>query len=118
MRRWVLGLLLGIIVSSIAEGQDEARYEKLMDLPMETVGRTLFHVPASYGQLVNVVVSSDVHYLYFEDQDGTIRVITVGLGSASSKARRPLQLLSPDVHLIKRGASAASPIETVEPTPE
>ena len=118
MRRWVLGLLLGIIVSSIAEGQDDARQEKLTDLPMETVGRSLFQVPASYGQLVNVVVSSDVHYLYFEDQDGTIRVVTVGLGSASSKARRPLQLLSPDVRLIKRGGEATSSLETAVPLPE
>ena len=101
MKRWVLGMVCGVALASAAQGQEEAI--RLTEVPLETVGRTAFSVPSAYGRLVNVVVSSEVHYLYFEGEAGEIRVVLLGPRGAVPRARAPLQLLSTDVSLIKRG---------------
>ena len=103
MRRMLLGLVCGIALASTAHGEEPADVTKLNEVAMGTTGRNAFTLPTRYGRLVNVVVSSEVHYLYFEDSAGTIRVVLVGPPGAVSRARSQLELLSPDVLLIKRG---------------
>lgn len=97
----VWGLLLGLLVASAARGAEQV--EKLQEVSMESIGRAAFQVPEGYGRLANVVVNDEVHYLYFEDQAGAIRVVLIGPRGAAPRARNALTLLVPEVHLIKRG---------------
>ena len=108
MRRVLLGLACGIALASTAHGEEPA-VTRLSEVTMDTTGRTAFMLPSRYGRLVNVVVSSEVHYLYFEDPVGTIRIVLVGPRSALSRSRNQLQLLSPDVAFIKRGTESDGP---------
>ena len=103
MKRWWLGVGLGMVLASTAQGEGLDEQGPLHDVTVETFGRTAFKLPTEYGRLVNVVVSSEIHYLYFEDPAGAIRVVRLGPRGAVPKARTPLQLLSTDVSLIKRG---------------
>ena len=111
MKRLVAGMVLGVLVVSVAQAQErqkeEPRITKLEALVIGTVGGSSFSIPETYGRLVNVVVSSEVHYLYFEDGAGTIRVMQVGPRGAVQRSRNPLQLLSPDVFVMKRGPESA-----------
>ena len=104
MKRLLLGLACGIALASAARGEEPPVVTKLSEVPlMEPAGRNAFTLPSRYGRLVNVGISAEVHYLYFEDSTGTIRVVRIGPPGAVSRARQQLQLLSPDVTLIKRG---------------
>ena len=109
MRRMLLGLVCGIALASTAHGEEPADVTRLNEVAMGTAGRNAFTLPARYGRLVNAAVSSEVHYLYFEDSAGTIRVVLVGQPGAVSRARTQLELLSADVLFIKRGAEGAGP---------
>ena len=104
MRRVLLGLVCGIALASRAHGDEPPAVSRLSEVTVETTGRTPFTLPSRYGRLVNVVVSSEVHYLYFEDPGGTIRIVLIGPRGAVSRSRNQLGLLSPDVAFIKRGA--------------
>lgn len=97
--------LLGLVVASAVQGEEPA--ESLRETPIETVGRATFAVPPGYGRLAEVVVDSEVQYLYFEDQLGTIRVVLIGPRGAAPRARTPLILLSPDAYVVKRAAAGA-----------
>ena len=111
MRRLLIGLAFGMMLGSTGHAE-EPPAGKLNELTVEPVGHASFKLPERYGRLVNVVISSEVHYLYFEDQAGTIRVVLVGPRGAVPRSRSPLQLLSSDVYLIKRGSgdeAAAGP---------
>ena len=104
MRRLLLGLACGIALASAAQGEEPPVVTKLNEVPlMEPAGRNAFTLPSRYGRLVNATVSAEVHYLYFEDATGTVRVVLIGPPGAVSRARQQFQLLSPDVTLIKRG---------------
>jgi hypothetical protein len=103
MRQLALGLVSGLLLASTAHSQ-EPRIQRLEEAEVGTISGTTFAVPAGYGRLVNVVVDSEVHHLYFEDADGTIRVVLVGNRGAAARARNPLQLLTSTVHVIERGA--------------
>ena len=103
MRRWLLGLAIGMMLGSTGHAEELAN-SKLSELAVETIGHATLKLPERYGRLVDVVVSSEVHYLYFEDQAGTIRVVLVGPRGAVPRSRSQLQLLSPDVYFIKRGS--------------
>jgi hypothetical protein len=117
MNRLLLGLTLGLtlgLLGSPAQGADAPEEELVLtESTMGTFGRTQFKVPETFGRLVNVVVSSDVHYLYFEDPAGTIRIVPVGQRGAAQRARSQLQLLSENVHVIERGG-LSRPAETAE----
>lgn len=106
MKRIVLGLALGILLASAAHGEEPAG--GLADLKIETVGGSTFKIPENFGRLVNVVVSSEIHYLYFEDVGGTIRVVQLGPRGAASRARSPLHLLSSSVFTVERGGEPGS----------
>ena len=103
MKRVLLGLVCGIALASTAHGEALPEVTRLSEVTMEASGRQSFTLPSRYGRLVNVVVSSEVHYLYFEDSAGSIRVVLIGPRGATSRSRNQLGLLSPDVALIKRG---------------
>ena len=110
MKRLIAGVALGVLVMSGAQAQEqqkEERVTKFEELAVGPIGGGSFEVPQTFGRLVNVVVSSDIHYLYFEDGAGTIRVVQIGLRSASQRSRNPLQLLSPSVLVMKRGMESA-----------
>ena len=109
MRRVLLGLVCGIALASTAHGAEQPEVTRLAEVTMETTGRRPFTLPSQYGRLVNVVVNSEVHYLYFEDPAGTIRIVLIGPSGAISRSRKQLELLSPDVTFIKRGAEEAGP---------
>lgn len=105
MKRLLVGLVLGMVAASTAQGQEAAG--RLTEVPFETlVNREAFKLPQRYGRLASVVVSSDVHYLYFEDEAGTIRVILIGPRGAAARSRSQIGLLSPNVYLMKRELAA------------
>ena len=106
MRRVLLGILLGLLLGATAHGEEAPEESVLTEMTMGTFGRTAFQVPESYGVLVQVAVSSDVHYLYFEDAAGTIRIVPVGQRGAAQRSRAPIQLLSSEVFVIKRGGKS------------
>lgn len=107
MKRLVTGLLAGIVVGTLAQAQEPADVKVLRELPMETIRGTSFTLPKEYGRLVDVIVDSEVHYLYLEDRSGVIRVILIGPRGAVQRSRNPLQLLSPDVYVVKREREAS-----------
>ena len=103
MRRVAIGLLLGIFLGATAHGEETVGRLKLTEETVATVRGTPVKIPEEYGRLINVVVSSEVHYLYFEDGEGNIRVVLVGPRGAVQRSRNPLQLLTSEVQFIKRG---------------
>jgi|SRR6185295_13021254 len=106
MKRVLLGLALGVLLATAAHGEEPAG--PLSDLKLETIGGTTFKIPETFGRLVNVVVSSEIHYLYFEDVGGTIRIVQLGPRGAASRARSPLHLLSSSVFTVERGSEPGS----------
>ena len=106
MRRVLLGVLLGLAIGTTAHGEEAPQESVLSEMTMGTFGRTAFKVPESFGRLVQVAVSSDIHYLYFEDEAGTIRIVPVGQRVAAQRSRAPLQLLSAGVFVIERGGKS------------
>ena len=104
MKRIVLGLVLGLVLASAAHGEEGTeKTEKLTDTPLLTNSNGAFVIPQEYGHLVSVVESADVHYLYFQDAAGQIRILLLGPRTSASRARTPVQLLNSNVVLIKRG---------------
>ena len=103
MRRALIGLLLGMMLGATAHGEEPKEELKLRESALENIRGNPFKIPASYGRLVSVVASSEVHYLYFEDGEGNIRVLLVGPRGAVQRSRNPLQLLTPEVQFIERG---------------
>ncbi|MBI2104448.1 MAG: hypothetical protein HYT90_02535 [Candidatus Omnitrophica bacterium] len=112
MKRWVLGIICGVALASAAQGQEEAA--PLTEAPMETIGRAAFSVPKGYGRLAAIVESSEIHHLYFEDGQGTVRVVLIGPRGAAARARNALQLLSSDVYVIERGLGAVEVVPSGE----
>ena len=104
MKRWVLACVVGLSLSAVAHGQEPMT--KLGEVPMATAAGHSFRLPDRYGHLVGVAVSGEVHYLYFEDSVGTIRIVLAGPRSAVQRARASLDLLSTDVFIMKRGPDA------------
>ena len=111
MRRVLLGVLLGFLLGSTASGEETPPESVLTEVTMGTFGRTAFKVPEEYGRLIQVAVSADIHYLYFEDGAGTIRIVPIGQRGAAQRSRSPVQLLSSSVFVIERGGKSipASP---------
>ena len=110
MRRWMLGLAVGVSLGAAlatdARGQDAKLFG---ELEMQTIKGTPFTLPKEFGRLVNVVADSEVHYLYFEDRSGNLRIVLIGTRSAVTRARATLQLLTQDVAVIKREKPAEKP---------
>ena len=102
MTRWWLGVIVGLAMGAVAYGE-ESEVTRLNEVAMETAGGHAFRIPDQYGHLVTVVISGEVQHLYFEDQAGNIRVVLIGPRGAVQRSRSSLQLLSPDVFLMKRG---------------
>ena len=59
-------------------------------------------VPRSYGRLVSVVESNQVHYLYFEDAEGVIRILLVGSKGTSLRAAQQFEVLSNTAYILPR----------------
>ena len=103
MRRGVLGVFVGIALGVALAGAAHGQEAKLFhEVEIQTIRGTGFTLPKEFGRLVNVVVDSEVHYLYFEDRSGTLRIAAVGPRGAVTRAKNQLQLLTQDVALIKR----------------
>jgi hypothetical protein len=94
------GLMVGLVLGSVAA--QGAERQGPGEIPVQTTARAPFELPASYGRLAGVAVNSGVHYLYFEGQDGSIRILLVGPRGSIQQARAELQVLSPDVYLMER----------------
>jgi hypothetical protein len=107
MRRVIAGLAIGILLGSAAQGA-EREVEKLVEGEVAAISGATFAIPEGYGPLVNVVVSSEVHHLYFQDGAGVIRIVLVGQRAAASRARAALHLLSPSVYRIDRDSGGPS----------
>ena len=121
MNRWWLGVIVGLAMGAVAYG-DELRVTRvheepqvtrlsnvLKEIEMKTASGDVFQLPDEYGHLVDVVLSGEVQHLYFEDQAGNIRVVLIGPRGAVQRSRSSLQLLSPDVFLMKRGRQPDAP---------
>ena len=110
MKRLIAGVVLGVLAVSSAQAQEHQNDERVIkfgELAVGPIGGGSFEVPQTFGRLVNVVVSSDIHYLYFEDAAGTVRVMQLGPRGAAQRARNALQLLSPDIFVMERGMGSA-----------
>ncbi len=90
----------------------EASAANLDEVPLAFKGSTIA-VPRSYGRLVDVVESNQIHYLYFEDSEGVIRILLVGSKGTSVRANQQLEILSPDVYIIPRDASSSPPVDKI-----
>ncbi len=106
MRRMLIGIAVGLVLGSTAQGAE--RLEKFTEDRMQTVNDAAFVIPKQYGRLVNVVVNSEIQHLYFEGDDGTIRIVMIGQRGAVVRTRTPIQLLSPSVYVIRRGGDDPS----------
>lgn len=103
MKRVLIGLIAGLALSVAAHGEEtETGTLMLSENTVQNIRGDQFKIPQSYGRLVSVVNNSEIHYLYFEDVQGQIRVVMIGQRGATQRSRNPLQLLTPDVHLIER----------------
>ena len=107
MRRVLLGLLLGLLVGTAVHGEEPKEELKLTESAVGNIRGNPFKIPTSYGRLVSVVANSEVHYLYFEDGAGNLRVVLVGQRGAVQRSRNPLQLLTSEVQLIERGPNTS-----------
>lgn len=107
MRRWVVGIVLGLALASAAHGEPQ-NANRLEDVLVTTSNNAAFKLPSEYGRLVSVAVRAEIHHLYFEGPDGTIRIVLVGPRGAIQRARNELQLLTPEVYVIKRGREGES----------
>ncbi|MBI3022065.1 MAG: hypothetical protein HYY90_03675 [Candidatus Omnitrophica bacterium] len=101
MRHWLIGLAVGIAVGSTAYG--ETPVVRLGETQITMPNNAPFALPPEYGRLVSVAVQSEVQYLYFEGADGAVRIVLVGPRGSIQRARNVLQLLTPEVYLMKRG---------------
>ncbi len=101
MKRWLAGVGLGILLGWIPQVAAQAG-EMLDELLIPAARGETLNIPSAYGALVSVAVSSEVHHLYFQDKQGTIRIVLVGPKGAVQRARHGLQLLSQDVYVIER----------------
>ncbi|MBI4596806.1 MAG: hypothetical protein HY737_00200 [Candidatus Omnitrophica bacterium] len=110
MRRWLMGAALGAALSSLVYAATER--EKLQEITVNTVNDAPFIIPPEYGRLVSVVAKSEVQYLYFEASDGTVRIMLVGSRGAIQRASSELQLLTPEVYVMKRADSIPPPAPT------
>ena len=103
MRRVWFSMVLWMVLGSTVQAAE--RVQELREVDTEAVNGASFTFPMAYGHLVDVVAASEIHYLYFQDEAGTVRVVLMGQRGAVQRARNPLELLSPDVYVIKRGAA-------------
>ncbi len=62
-------------------------------------------IPKEYGKFVSVVESGGVHYLYFQDEEGTIRIVLLGIKGIASRSKVDLEALPHSVYKILRGKS-------------
>ena len=105
MKRWLLGVALGVVLGSTAHG--ETTVQRLEELRVNaTTDQQEFSIPAEYGRLVSVAIRAEVHHLYFEGRDGTVRIVLIGPRGSVQRARSGLQLLSPEVYVIPRGQAS------------
>ena len=102
MRRLLMGMVLGVVLSATVYAAVER--EALREIAVNTVNDAPFIIPPEYGHLVSVVTKSEVQYLYFEAPDGTVRVMLIGSRGAIQRASSELQLLTPEVYVMKRQA--------------
>ena len=65
-------------------------------------------IPKEYGKLISVVENNGIHYLYFQDDQGNIRIFLIGVKGSASRARVELEALPHNVYLIPRSASEES----------
>ena len=65
-------------------------------------GNTTVSVPKEYGRLVSVVESNGIHYLYFQDDEGNIRIFLLGVKGSASRAKTDLEALPHSVYKISR----------------
>ena len=106
-RLWGVCALSAAGFFAMAGRMDAAEKPAKSDGPLPEVGidaggGSVLSVPPSYGRLVDVAVSEGVHYLYFEDSTGAIRIVSVGPRGAAQRTRLGFQLLTPEVYQIKR----------------
>ena len=103
MKRILAGVILGLCIGATAHGEEPKEELKLTESAIENIRGNPFKIPEAYGRLVSVVSNAEIHYLYFEDPQGQVRVVLIGQRGAVQRSRNPLQLLTPEVQLIKRG---------------
>ena len=108
MKRWLWGVGFGVILGSAAHGETtrhgDAPIQRLEEMRVHaTTDQDEFTLPAAYGRLVSVAIRAEVHHLYFEGTDGTVRIVLIGPRGSIQRARSELQLLSSEVHVITRG---------------
>ena len=107
MRYLLLGIIAGFGAATLAHGQMQKESMKLEEVTISRGDYEGLTIPRAYGRLVSVAVTADIHHLYFEDTDGTIRIIRLGPSSAGQRGRYETELLSADVYMVPRERAAA-----------
>lgn len=99
--RGVLHLLGFLLVVHTPIG---AQQEPVKEEILSGAGRGEAHrvIPREYGKLVSVVESGGVHYLYFQDDDGNVRIFLLGVKGSASRAKVDLEALPHSVYKIPR----------------
>ena len=104
MKRWWLGVLVGMMAGSAAYATGRQPLEELR--VQATTAQEEFAVPGSYGRLAAVAIRAEIQYLYFEDAAGTIRIVALGPKGSVQRARSGLQLLTPDIFVVPRSTAS------------
>ena len=104
MKQLLMGAIVGIFVGIAVVGAAPSTplRSSLEEFQITASQDTPLIIPPSYGRLVTVAINSEVQHLYFQDDGGAIRVVSVGPRGAIQKSRQALQLLSNDVYVIER----------------
>ena len=66
-------------------------------------------IPQEYGKLISVVESNGIHYLYFQDMEGNIRIFMLGIKGSTSRARADLEALPHSIYKIQRSKNPPEP---------
>lgn len=94
------------MVIILLQGEVTGADDLLQEIPLGAGrGSQQVSIPKEYGKLVSIVESSGVHYLYFQDEEGAIRIVLLGIKGIASRSKVDLEALPHSVYKITRDES-------------
>lgn len=92
-----------MVISIIWQGGFAKAEDLLQEIPLGAGrGSQQVSIPKEYGKLVSVVENNGVHYLYFQSEEGTLRIVLLGIKGIASRAKVDLETLPHSVYKIPR----------------
>ncbi len=105
-------VLVAALVTAAAPASAETRVQAPAGLSEVVIGRDDGQpavIPPEYGRLVGVTANDEMHYLFFEDHQGTVRIVLIGPRGAVQRARSGVQLVAPATYVLPRRAAPQQP---------